>query len=212
MRAMIGFFSVLFLAGCIGLQKQAPLQIVALPPAGETASAATAARSIDRQLTVAKPSASAMLDGQRVVVRHGNDVFAYLAGVTLPDNAPRLLQDRLIEKLQRSGFRAVERQGGGLRGDLLINLQLQQFEVDYSEPQRPQAKVSIQLLLIDGSNGRVLESRRLESSLAAAVRPAGAARSLLLALDTALAEAADWLVTVVSAPAAEDSEPAPSAD
>lgn len=198
----------LLLAGCIGGKARAPLQVIAAPrPPAE----ATPAETIDRQLTVAVPSAAAMLDGSRVVARHGNGELAYLTGVSLPDSAPAMLRDALVAQLQAAGFRAVERQGNGLRGDLSINLQLQRFEVDYSDSSQPLARAHVQVLLIDSHSGRALGSRGFSAERVAVAGDAGqGVRALLLASAAVLTQATEWLVGIATTPPPSGTVPPPS--
>jgi cholesterol transport system auxiliary component len=209
MKVMVSLLCLL-LTGCVGLASKPPLQIVAGAELLRSEPAATPKPRIDRQLTVALPSAMALLDGERVVARHGAGELAYLAGVAFPDNAPRLLQDGLIEALQRTGFGAVERQGSGLRGDLSITLQLQRFEVDYSDSERPRGRIELQALLIDSRSGRALDSRRFEAAEAVAGDSAAdGARALLSGSVRVLAEIAGWTaerVEVAAAAAADSSQ------
>ncbi len=189
----------LLLAGCLGTQKRAPLQVITAPPA---AVKSTPEVAIDRQLTVALPSAAAMFDGRRVVARHGNGELAYLSGVSLPDSAPALVRDALIFELQRAGFRAVERQGNGLRGDLAVNLQLQRFEVDYSDSRQPRGRVHLQVLLIDSHSGRALGSSGFSAERPSAASDAQqGVRALLAASTEVLEQASDWLVDAAAASA-----------
>jgi cholesterol transport system auxiliary component len=212
MKLLIGVTSLLLsllLAGCIGGKARVPLQVIAAPT---PVALSTPAPTIDRQLTVATPSAAAMFDGRRVVARHGDGELAYLSGVSLPDSAPAMLQDTLISQLQVAGFRAVERQGNGLRGDLVVNLQLQRFEVDYSDSRQPRGHVQLQVLLIDSRSGRALGSKGLSAEhVASASGAEQGVRALLAASAEVMVQAADWLVeAATSAPAESEAAPAPN--
>jgi ABC-type uncharacterized transport system auxiliary subunit len=145
-----------------------------------------------------------MFDGRRVVARHGDGELAYLSGVSLPDSAPAMLQDALIAQLQEAGFRAVERQGNGLRGDLVVNLQLQRFEVDYSDSRQPRGRVQLQVLLIESRSGRALGSQGFSADRAAAASDAEqGVRALLAASVEVMVQAGDWLVEAATSGSAE---------
>ncbi len=189
----------LLISGCVSLPSREPLRVIATTPLTSTPAAPDTLASIDHQVTVALPSAAAMLDGQRLVARHGSGELAYLAGVSLPDSGPALIQDALVAALQQAGFRAVERQGRGLHGDLSVNLQLQRFEVDYSDSQQPRGRVALQVLLIDTRSGLALGSRGFSTDEPAEATDAAAgARALLVAVAKVLAQASEWLLASAS--------------
>lgn len=181
----------LMLAGCLGTARK-PLEIVA--PAPAVAPAVPAPAAIDRQLVVALPSSTAMLDGSRVVARPRPGELAYLSGVALPDSAPHMLQDAVVEALSASGLRAVARQGQGLRGDWSLNLQLLRFEVDYSAGEAA-GRVEIEALLVDARNGRAIARQRFTEATAA---PRGDSRAgaeaLLSAAQDAVSAIVGWIV------------------
>ncbi len=188
-RMIVPLLACGVLAACVGGARK-PLEIVALAPS--TAIRATVPIAIDRQLVVATPSAPAMFDGSRIVARPRPGELAYLSGVAWPDSAPRMLQDALVEALSASGLRAVARQGQGLRGDWLLNLQIVRFEVDYSAGEAA-GRVEIEALLVDARSGRALARKRFEDAVPA---PRGDSRvgaeALLSATRGVIAGIAEW--------------------
>lgn len=188
-----------WLAGCLAIGKHEAPTVVA--PAPRSAGVQHSA-PIDRQLTVALPTAAAMLDGRRVVARRAHNALSYLAGVAWPDAATRLLQDQVLAGLQDAGrLRAVERHGFGMHGDILLNLGLRRFEADYSggEADAPAGRVDVQAILIDTLSGRAVGSRAFVCQHNAKARDAQAAtRAVAAALAVCSAQVSDWVLTTAA--------------
>jgi len=198
MKRSVGLLLLtLTLAGCLGGPRKAPREIVA-----PLLDAAVAAEwpAADQQLIVVAPSASSLLDSRRVLSRPAPDRLAYLAGVSWPDNAPRLLQDAVIDTLQRSGrLRAVLRPGSGLRGEFVLNLDLVRFEADYSAGRASTGRVEFTATLVQLASGRALGSRRFACAQAADTRDAGAAATAISqALRTCVSELAGWSLAALA--------------
>lgn len=191
MTSRLLLMSTILLAGCSWSAREAP-QVVA-PVAAELPAAAVAA-TVDRQLLVALPTSGAMLAGSRIVVRPRAGQLAYLAGVAWPDSAPRMLQDQLVDALQRARLaRVVERQGSGLRGDLLLAVSLHRLEVDYSGEQ-PQARVEFEATLVDAVDGVAHLQRRFTAAEPVAGADAqAAAQTLQQTLAAQLSALLGWL-------------------
>lgn len=176
------------LAGC-GLAPKAPVGVVDLParsapgPGGEV---------LPIQLEVAEPEANALLDSRRIALRDPDGRLAQLAGVTLPDRAPRWLQGRLIDALAVRPFAAVAAPGSGLKADLRLILRLQRFELDY----RGEALggVALHAVLAEAGTGRALASQRFEASEPVDGRGSAAGAEALQRAASELAEAlAEWV-------------------
>jgi cholesterol transport system auxiliary component len=89
------------------------------------------------QLLVDEPSATLALNTSRIAIAPNPDRIDYYADVAWVDRAPALLQELILESFDRSGrIPAVQRQGGGVRADYILAVDLQNFEVDAarSEP------------------------------------------------------------------------------
>lgn len=182
----------LLLAGCLGLPRQAPLQVVAPEPG--LAAVTTAAAPLPLQLLVATPQAGALLDSRRVLSRNADGELAVLAGVAWPEPLPALLQGALVEALQRVPFQGVERSGSGLRGDLVLNLTLHRMELDYAAGE---AVVEFEALLI-AQGGRALGSRRFRAMASIDERAAvPATRTLLGVSQRLLGDCVAWVVATV---------------
>jgi ABC-type uncharacterized transport system auxiliary subunit len=186
----------LVLTGCLGLPAKSPLALVA-PQAGDIV-VATRTEALPQQLLVALPQASTLLDSRRVLSRDAGGDLALLAGVAWPEPLPTLLQGALVEALQRVPFRAVERAGSGVRGDLVLNLTLHRMELDFAAGE---AVVEFEALLL-AQGGRALGSRRfraVESIAQRAARPA--AGQLLTLSQRLLGECVGWVAATAGQPA-----------
>jgi ABC-type uncharacterized transport system auxiliary subunit len=175
------------LAGC-GLVPKAPLGVIDAPVA---ASAPGLGQALLPPLEVAEPEATALLDSRRIAVRDPAGQLAQLAGVALPDRAPRWLQARLLDALAARPFAAVVMPGAGFRSELRLVLRLQRFELDYRE--QPRAVVVLHAVLGETANGRVLASAGFERAEPVVGSGSAAGAEALQRAAVAAAEAlADW--------------------
>jgi cholesterol transport system auxiliary component len=78
-------------------------------------------------IAVDEPNAPAVLDGDRFLLRDENGALSYLADAQWSDRLPRLVQMRLIERLERRGLRAVR---AGEAAALRLSTELRRFEID----------------------------------------------------------------------------------
>ncbi len=175
------------LGGC-SFAPKAPLGVVDLPM---PASAISASEPIALQLVVMEPQATALVDSPRIVVRDASGQLAQLAGVALPDRAPRWLQSQLLQGLSAHPFAAVAAPGAGLTPDLHLLLRLERFELDYRGV--GQADIALHALLLDARSGRAIASARFAQQ--AAVEGSGSsagAEALQGASFAALSALAEW--------------------
>lgn len=123
---------------------QAPTDV----PAGAT----------NAQILVPPPSAVAVLNTERMVVRAETGELSYLPDAQWADKLPVLFQARLIESFENTGrTRAVGRPGEGLLIDVQVIVTLRQFEIDASART---ARVVVAVKLINDRNGRAIATRR----------------------------------------------------
>lgn len=183
--------SVLLLVGCSVLAEREPPRVVA---AALSRPSAPATPLLPLQLMVALPTSPALLDSERVLVRPRSGEFALLQGTVWPDRATRLWQDRIVETLQRdAGLLAVERQGSGFRGDLLLATSLQRFELDYAADPA-EAGVEFVATVIDVASARAVGQRRFAADAALIGRePLAAARQLQALQQAQIDDLLSWL-------------------
>ncbi|MGH6891073.1 MAG: ABC-type transport auxiliary lipoprotein family protein [Dongiaceae bacterium] len=87
--------------------------------------------NVDWQLVVGTPVASADLDTTRIALTRSPGVVEYFAKGAWADNAPILLQDKLIESFEASGaIVAVGRDAVGLRPDYVLQSELRDFQAE----------------------------------------------------------------------------------
>lgn len=174
-------------SGC-SFAPKAPLGVVDLPmPPAQVA----AADPLALQLVVMEPQAPALLDSPRIVVRDASGQLAQLAGVALPDRAPRWLQAQLLKGLSAHPFAAVAAPGAGLKPDLQLLLRLERFELDYRGS--GQASMALHALLLDAASGRALASARFEQDEAVSGKGSAAgAEALQRASFAAVSALSEW--------------------
>jgi cholesterol transport system auxiliary component len=84
------------------------------------------------QLVVGTPVASADLDTTRIALTRSPGVVEYYANGAWADNAPILLQGKLIESFEASNaIVAVGRDAVGLKPDYVLQSELRDFQAEY---------------------------------------------------------------------------------
>ena len=147
---------------------------------------------LEEQLTVGIPVASADLDTTRIALSREAGLIEYFAKGAWADNAPLLIQNRLIEAFEINGaIRAVGRDAAGLSPDLVLQTELRDFQAEYSGAGAPAGHIRISAKLIG------MPARRIMHSLEVERREQAASQSLpdiVRALDAAAAGAASDVV------------------
>jgi cholesterol transport system auxiliary component len=204
-RVLLLLLSIVLLAACIpGGSKRPAATVFDLPTPPQAA--LTPARP--QQLLIAEPRTSQMLDSPRIAVRPQPGQLQVYRGVGRRGAAPKLVYDAMLVAFEDAGaFAAVGRSGSGLRGELLLTLELRRFEAEYRDGS-PQAVIELQAVLLRGGSGAALGSRRIRVERAAAgTEPA----QVVTALAAASGEAIDQLVRWVHGLAASSPVGAASA-
>ncbi len=188
LRTPIVLLLCALLSGCLGPGRREPVRILDL----DVAAPAVMAEASPLQLTIQEPRASQSLDLARIAVRPAANELRYYAGAAWRDRAPRLLHDAILRAFEdAAAFRAVGRSGNGLRGDLVLELELRRFEAIYAGD-TPNATVALQATLID-RDGRALGSQRISAEAAASATEVGAvAAAFGRAIGKALHELVQW--------------------
>ena len=159
---VIRFATALMLAGALGLTACAsstPKDTFGLTA---TPSAAGPTRK-GRQVLIANPVATQMLDSQNVVVHVSGQEYQFLGDSQWSDRLPKLVQLKLAQAFQNSGKVG----GAGLPGDgLAIDEQVQTtintFEISASEGM---AVVDITARLLNDRNGQVRASKNFRAAV-----------------------------------------------
>jgi len=170
--------AALALAGCAN-----PRETFDLPP--ETLASG---RAHGAAIAVQEPSASAIIDTNRFVIRGEGGEVAYLADAQWSDTVPRLVQARLIDRLTSRGVNAV-RPGEGAA--FRLSTELRRFEIDSGSET---ALVEIVARVTKEKDGaRVSEKVILGEAPAPHTLGPEAARAYEAALDAAADRLASWL-------------------
>jgi cholesterol transport system auxiliary component len=192
MRA-IPLFAILFLlAGCSASDllapSGAPAKIYTLrAPAQVTTSAPQA----HWQLLVATPEVGLELDTSRIAVVPSSMRIDYYANVAWSDRPPAMLRDLLVESFDRSGrIGAVERQGGTLKSDFVLNSDLRDFQVETVG--EPVAHIALTVRLVRSRDRAIVASRRFETKTPAGTSFEGAIAAFDQGLQTLLPQIVDW--------------------
>ena len=122
----------------------------------------------DWQLVVGTPVASADLDTTRIALTRSPGVIEYFAKGAWADNAPILLQDKLIESFEASGaIVAVGRDAVGLRPDYVLQSELRDFQAEISGD-APTAHLRLTAKLVRMPDRRIVANITIEQKVAAA--------------------------------------------
>ncbi|HET6621012.1 MAG TPA: ABC-type transport auxiliary lipoprotein family protein [Dongiaceae bacterium] len=120
------------------------------------------------QLIVGIPVASADLDTTRIALTRSPGVIEYFAKGAWADNAPILLQDKLIESFEASGaILAVGRDAIGLKPDYVLQSELRDFQAEFAGS-APTAHLRLTAKLIRMPDRRIIASFATEEKVAAA--------------------------------------------
>jgi len=123
---------------------------------------------VDWQLVVGTPVASADLDTTRIALTRSPGVIEYFAKGAWADNAPVLLQDKLIESFEASGaIVAVGRDAVGLRPDYVLQSELRDFQAEISGD-APTAHLRLTAKLVRMPDRRIVANITIEQKVAAA--------------------------------------------
>ncbi|HEU4825394.1 MAG TPA: ABC-type transport auxiliary lipoprotein family protein [Dongiaceae bacterium] len=120
------------------------------------------------QLVVGIPVASADLDTTRIALTRSPGVIEYFAKGAWADNAPILLQDKLIESFETSrAIVAVGRDAIGLKPDYVLQSELRDFQAEFAGP-TPTAHLRLTAKLIRMPDRRIVASFTTDQRVTAA--------------------------------------------
>jgi len=203
LRALLAAPLLLALAGCFSLGGDRTELAVYAPRIVLEADAGWP--SIQRTLAIGEPTASSVLDSNRIAVRPDPQRLQVYAGAVWSDSAPSLVQSALVSAFDQAGrFTAVGRTTSDAPSDLLLQLDLLQFEAVYADSAgNPTAVVALKATLIDQRERRVLGSRVVTAEV-----PADGTQlpEVVPAFEAALVESARQLVPWVLKQAAQPIE------
>ena len=153
-----------------------------------SAGALVRGRAHGAAIAINEPSAPALIDTNRFVIRGEAGDLAYLADAQWSDTVPKLVQARLIDRLAAKGLNAV-RPGEGAA--FLLSTELRRFEIDSGSET---AFVEIVARVTKEKDGaRVSEKVIVGEAPAPHTLGPEAARAYEAALDAAADRLASWL-------------------
>jgi cholesterol transport system auxiliary component len=180
--ALAGY--MVLLAGCAGSAPPATFNLAA-PTQGFSASRAHGV------LVVARPTATAPVDTDRIVVRTGPASIAYLRGAQWVEPLPGLVQDKLIEAFENAKLiRSVVRPGDNLNANYELVTDVRRFDIDAASGQ---AVVQISAKIADVATGKIVAGQIFTGRAAgSAQQGATATRALNDAMNQVFTQIVDW--------------------
>jgi cholesterol transport system auxiliary component len=172
--------------------RAAAAQTVAAAPGVSSGPAAPAAATA---AVVLMPEMAAGLDTDRIALLQPGQKLNYYAKARWADSLPMLLQAAAVDGLRASGrFSDVEPEGSPFRGDILLRIEVHDFEVDYAAG-APIAHVALRVTL-----GRRVDRGIIAVANADSRVPAAADRmqSVVDALQAAFTDALSQLTTALA--------------
>ena len=149
---------------------------------------------VDWQLVIGTPVASADLDTTRIALTRSPGVVEYFAKGAWADNAPILLQDKLIESFEASGaIVAVGRDAVGLRPDYVLQSELRDFQAEFVG-EAPSAHLRLVGKLVRMPDRRIVANIAIDQKVPAG---GGSLPEIVDAFDRAASEAFQEVVVGV---------------
>jgi len=194
MRARLPLLALLLpamLSGCFSIGGDKTKLEVYAPRVDLKADAAWP--SLKATLAIGEPTASTALDSNRIAVRPAPGRLQVYAGAIWSDNAPVLVQSALVSGFGQSDrFTSVTRPTSDVAADLLLQLDLRQFEAVYSnDASAPTVVIELQATLIDQRKQQVLGTRTVRIEQASEKKEL---REVVPMFESALTQAAATLV------------------
>jgi phospholipid/cholesterol/gamma-HCH transport system substrate-binding protein len=133
---------------------------------------APAAAMPDKQLVIGRPSDPVALETARLLLQTGSTLAPTLPDVQWIDNAPLLLQAKLIESFENAGYAKVASDTAGVMGDYTVLIELRSFQIVAGDT--PTATIDFTAKLTDSSNA-IVAARRFQATAPLAAMDAQAA-------------------------------------
>src|SRR5271170_1131934 len=193
-RILVAGSSLLVLSGCGHLfgPENAPGQMYVLSPA---LPAAAAASRLPWQLAVAKAEASESLATDRIAIRRGA-IMDYYADAQWSDAVPALLQNLLVEALEKNGaLMSVASDVAGIRADYILQTEVHAFEARYDNGDAaPVIVVDLTVKLVTARTAEIAAAREFHQEQPASANSVPAAVAAFdQALSAILADIVPWV-------------------
>jgi len=146
------------------------------------------------QLTIAKPTASRLVDSPRINVRPTPGELQVYQGASWAQPATDIVEGTVLRAFEDSGrINGVGRSSDGIRADYRLVLDLRRFEADYAGQPVPSATIELNAKLLHNVDQRVVASRTfLVARPAAATDVATVAGTFEQALQQATHDLVGW--------------------
>ena len=193
MKRVAALVAAAFIAGCVSLGNAPAHEYYVLDDLGSAGVPAQAPR-IDRVLLVGEASASPFYDTQSLVFSRAPGQRAYYQFAAWTERPASRFTELLIRRLDAGGaFRSVAATTAGARGDLVLNVRLEEFYHDTgASPGRVRIEVSAEL--VDRARRAIAAQRRFARSAPTAADDAPAAVAAFnRAVTGLLDEASTWV-------------------
>lgn len=185
------------LGGCSILPESEPATLYRLPAPGPSTGIDTASPSFSIRLGVATPEAGHLLSSNRIVVYPERNVVNVYEGSRWHENAPDMLQARLIGGLQqRRLFTSVG--SDRLPNDLLLLSELRHFQSEY-DTTPPSVKIQLDVQLVGAQDRRPIVANSFSTrAQASSVEIPDVVDAFGQASDALTEQLATWLVEQAS--------------
>ena len=156
----------------------------------------TAGKAPRGQLAIAEPTSPIMFETRKIVVRPGGKEDPTFANAQWPDSIPKLLQTKIIQSFENSGFlRAAAKSTEGVAAEHQLLIDLRSFQV--SAAPEPIGEIEFVAKIL-GDNGQIVEARIFRATAPAkAMDAAAAAAALNEAFGKVVAELVLWTFGVI---------------
>ncbi|WP_447893483.1 ABC-type transport auxiliary lipoprotein family protein [Vreelandella sp. GE22] len=191
MKAPItALLTLALLTGCSVLPDADPATLYRLPtPASQAPASNPTLASL--RLGVASPEANHLFSSNRIVVYPDHNIVNVYEGARWHENAPELVQTRLIGALQQSTLFesvGVDR----LPSDLLLLSEIRHFQSEYDQTP-PTARIQLDVQLADSQRRPLANQSFTAQARAASVDIPDVVDAFGSASDTLTAELVEWL-------------------
>jgi cholesterol transport system auxiliary component len=147
---------------------------------------------VDWQLVVETPVSNASLNSARIALQRSPVQVEYYANAGWVDRAPVMIQTLLIESFENSRrIVGVGRENVGLRADLVLKVELREFEATYHNGAVPDALVTVILKLVEVRRRTIVG---FESFSAQVPAENDSLTAIVLAFDAALGKVMKYAV------------------
>lgn len=147
------------------------------------------------QLALPRPTASGMIDSQRIVVVPVPGEMQVYKGAQWSKRPTDMLEDAVLRALEDSGrIPSVARQGSGVAADYRLVMDVRRFEADYAGAATPSAVVEVNAKLLHAPDQDIVASQTFRHAQAASGTDVP---SVVTAFDSALGQATREIATWV---------------